>query len=172
MIRTINISFTHSGNFDFQKFRATIAISFFLIVGTSLTGMSQHTVVDSLTAHYQKEDDVENYTYACLDYFLLEPTEENLNVFEQYERKRWRAPSTDDDMLAYVILLCNKGFYLSRFGNLYEAVDAYEKAWTLFEGHQRSNFDIIEYCLKPLGNNYSMLGDYTSAENIIKRYLF
>ncbi|PWB22709.1 CHAT domain-containing protein, partial [Flavobacterium sp. HTF] len=34
------------------------------------------------------------------------------------------------------------------------------------------NYDIIEYCLKPLGNLYTILGDYVNAENTIKQYYF
>ncbi|MBT1686156.1 CHAT domain-containing protein [Dawidia soli] len=55
---------------------------------------------------------------------------------------------------------------------MYEGISAYEKASHLFTVHALTDFDIIEYCLKPLGNNYSMLGDYTSAANIVKGYLY
>ena len=58
-----------------------------------------------------------------------------------------------------------------RFNDIQRAVERYEKAWSYYKTHEFNNFDIIEYCLKPLGNAYSMLGDYHSAENIIKSYL-
>ena len=41
-----------------------------------------------------------------------------------------------------------------------------------FNNNELAGFDITEYCLKPLANNYSMLGDYSTAGNIVKNYLF
>jgi tetratricopeptide (TPR) repeat protein len=120
----------------------------------------------------RRKDDVENYTYAFIDEYLRHPTEGNLFLFTLYEKKRWRPLASPEEYLAYVVLLCNQGYYLTKYGNVYEAIHAYEKASQLFVREKLTGFDIIEYCLKPLGNNYSMLGDYTSAANIVKGYLY
>lgn len=120
----------------------------------------------------RKKDDLENLTYLFLDTYLKEPTEERLILFDKYENLKWRIPATKNEQLAYTVLLCNKGYYLTTFGYPFNAVDAYEKAWQFFGNHSLTDFDIIEYCLKPLANNYSMLGDYINAESIVKNYLF
>jgi tetratricopeptide (TPR) repeat protein len=52
------------------------------------------------------------------------------------------------------------------------AIESYEKAWSIYNDNHLINYDIIEYCLKPLGNLYTVLGDYQNAENTIKSYLF
>lgn len=120
----------------------------------------------------RQKDDVENYTYAFVDEYLKNPTEENLILFTTYEKERWRPLISREEYLAYVVLLCNQGYYLTKYGNVYEGIYAYEKASRLFSSQALTGFDIIEYCLKPLGNNYSILGDYTSAANIVKGYLY
>ncbi len=120
----------------------------------------------------KKKDDAENFTYTFVDEYLAQPNEDRLQLFERYEKSIWRPLTTNEEYLSYIILLCNKGYYLTRFSEIYKAVEAYEKAWMLFNKHSVTGFDIIEYCLKPLANNYSMLGDYSSAGNIIKNYLF
>ena len=120
----------------------------------------------------RQKDDAENYTYAFVDEYLKHPTEENLALFTTYEKERWRPLISREEYLAYVVLLCNQGYYLTKYGSVYDGIYAYEKASRLFTSQALTDFDIIEYCLKPLGNNYSMLGDYTSAANIVKGYLY
>lgn len=151
---------------------------YLLVVSFSITsGLAQsqqpsdYAFQKSLSVLRQK-DDAENYTYAFVDEYLKDPTEENLVLFTTYEKERWRSLISRGEYLAYVVLLCNQGYYLTRYGDVYEGIYAYEKASRLFTSQALTDFDIIEYCLKPLGNNYSMLGDYTSAANIVKGYLY
>lgn len=141
---------------------------------SSQTGVSDSRgkSIDGIARQLKQQDDVTNFIYACLDTFLANPTEKRLAILDQCEKRRWRALKTSDERVAYIILHCNKGYYASLFGDLYQAVDAYESAWKVYSAHTPAGVDIIEYCLKPLGNNYSMLGDYQSAANVIKNYLF
>ena len=74
--------------------------------------------------------------------------------------------------MAIVVLNCNKAYYENQFGQTQNAISSYEKAWQIYQKHKLSNYDIIEFCLKPLGNLYTVLGDYDSAENTIKQYFF
>lgn len=53
-----------------------------------------------------------------------------------------------------------------------DAISSYEKAWNLFAKNNLTNYDITEYCLKPLGTLYTKTGNFTLAENIIKKYIF
>jgi hypothetical protein len=77
-----------------------------------------------------------------------------------------------DELLAIVVLNCNKAYYENQFGQTEKAISSYEKAWQIYQKQQLSNYDIIEFCLKPLGNLYTVLGDYDNAENTIKQYFF
>ena len=75
-----------------------------------------------------------------------------------------------------VVLNCNIAFYQNKFGKTNQAISSYEKAWQIYQKNNPDtsgqDYDIIEYCLKPLGNLYTILGDYDNAENTIKQYYF
>ncbi|MBT1697307.1 CHAT domain-containing protein [Fulvivirgaceae bacterium PWU4] len=153
-----------------MKCLSTIVL-FFCVV---LSGFSQQarSLPDSLARQRRLHDDLANFIYTYVDAFLMNPTEERLSLLKNCERMCWRPLRTDDERIAYVIMQCNYGYYAARFGDIHQAVDAYENAWKIYSQHNLTGFDITEYCLKPLGNSYSMLGDYQSAANIIKHYLF
>ncbi|MBL6447041.1 CHAT domain-containing protein [Fulvivirga sp. 29W222] len=118
-----------------------------------------------------KQDSLDAFIYTYLDEFLKDPTYERLYLFEEADEKQWRDPKNKQEYLASTIFLCNKGYYLLQYSLVDEAVRAYEIAWSYDQRFAIDGFDIIEYCLKPLGNAYSILGDYASAESIIKSYL-
>ncbi|MBO9583209.1 MAG: CHAT domain-containing protein [Flavobacterium sp.] len=112
--------------------------------------------------------------YNAIDSFTANPSAEALQNLKNTESDFWKTanPKTKDELLAIVILNCNKAYYENQFGQNLEAVKSYEKAWLLYQKNKLSNYDIIEFCLKPLGNLYTILGDYENAENIIKQYYF
>lgn len=123
------------------------------------------------TSQLKQEDKLEEFIYAHLDQFLLNPVPERLHLLEGINEKMWRLLGTKSEQLAMVILLCNQGYYLSQFNEVVASLSAYEEAWQLYDGYALEGFDITEYCLKPLGNAYTVLGDYDRAEKIIKSYL-
>ncbi len=141
--------------------------------------ITDHALCRSITecdmpgaAENSQNRDLSDLIYACLDSFLADPSEKSLAALESCEGSLPKALKSKDEYLAYVILLCNKGYYSARFTEIHKSTDAYEKAWKIYNEEQLTGFDIIEYCLKPLGNSYSMLGDYQSAANVIRNYLF
>ncbi len=142
--------------------------AFFILFFINLLTFGQSESLEKL----KQKDDIENYLYQILDQFLENPTENNLHHINPIEPKIWRLPKTKDEQLAFVILNCNKGFYFNKFKQETNAIESYEKAWTLYESNKLNGYDIVEYCLKPLGNLYTIMGDYQNAENIIKSCLF
>lgn len=122
----------------------------------------------------QKHTVVEEKIYSVLDNFIAHPTLSGIKNLEATEKQFWQdpKPKSKNEKLAIVILNCNKAYYESQFGHYFEAIHSYEKALDLFQKNELSDYDIIEYCLKPLGNLYTITGDYTSAENTIKHYLY
>lgn len=112
--------------------------------------------------------------YSTLDAFVANPKPDKLKDLSQIEANFFKnkSPKTKEDLLAIVVLNCNKAFYENQFGLNKNAVSSYEKAWQIFQKNKLSNYDIIEFCLKPLGNLYTIIGDYDNAENIIKQYYF
>lgn len=116
----------------------------------------------------------EDQIYNAIDVFVAHPSAKALQNLTNIETAFWKnpKPKTNDEFLAIVVLNCNKAYYENQFGQTQKAVSSYEKAWQLYQKKKLSNYDIIEFCLKPLGNLYTVLGDYDSAENTIKQYFF
>ncbi len=112
--------------------------------------------------------------YDILDAFVANPKQENIKNLDQIEVDFYKnnTTKTKDQLLAIVVLNCNKAFYENKFELTQEAIFTYEKAWHIFQKNKLNNYNIIEYCLKPLGNLYTIIGDYDNAENIIKQYYF
>ncbi|KQB38640.1 CHAT domain-containing protein [Flavobacterium aquidurense] len=116
----------------------------------------------------------EDKIYNAIDAFVASPSAKAIENLNQIEVDFWKnsRPKTKDELLAIVVLNCNKAYYENQFGYTEKAISSYEKAWQIYQKNKLRNYDIIEYCLKPLGNLYTVLGDYDSAENTIKQYLF
>ncbi|WP_431243727.1 tetratricopeptide repeat protein [Flavobacterium sp. P21] len=112
--------------------------------------------------------------YNAIDVYVAHPSAKALQNLRNIESDFWKnqKPKTKDELLAIVVLNCNKAYYENQFGQTQNAISSYEKAWQIYQKNKLSNYDIIEFCLKPLGNLYTVLGDYDSAENIIKQYFF
>ncbi|MDP5198636.1 CHAT domain-containing protein [Flavobacterium sp. DG2-3] len=116
----------------------------------------------------------EEKIYNTIDSFIAKPSAEALQNLRNAESAFWKSakPKTKDELLAIVVLNCNKAYFENQFGQTLNAVKSYEKAWVIYQKNKLKNYDITEYCLKPLGNLYTVLGDYENAENIIKQYYF
>jgi CHAT domain-containing protein len=116
----------------------------------------------------------EDKIYNAIDVFVANPSLESLQKLEATEKKFWKnpKPKSNNELLAIVVLNCNKAYYENQFGKTNKAVSSYEKAWQIYQKNKLSNYDITEYCLKPLGNLYTIMGDYDNAENTIKQYYY
>ncbi|MGN7808988.1 CHAT domain-containing protein [Flavobacterium sp. 22076] len=125
----------------------------------------------TLNAFGQNQEDK---IYHAIDVFTAHPSAKAIQDLSNTEADFWRnpKPKTKDELLAVVVLNCNKAYYENQFGQTQNAISSYEKAWQIYQKQKLSNYDIIEFCLKPLGNLYTVLGDYDSAENTIKQYYF
>jgi len=116
----------------------------------------------------------EDKIYDAIDVFVAHPSAKTLQKLSKTETDFWKNPhpKTKDELLAIVVLNCNKAYYENQFGQSQKALSSYEKAWQIYQKHKLRDYDIIEYCLKPLGNLYTVIGDYNSAENTIKQYYY
>lgn len=121
-------------------------------------------------AFSQSNTTLENKIYEAVEVFVANPTIESLKKIEIAEKSF--VVKSNAEKLALVILNCNKAFYQNQFGQTQKAISSYEKAWRLYEKNKLSNYDIVEFCLKPLGNIYTIVGDYDNAENTIKQYFY
>ncbi|WP_140486220.1 CHAT domain-containing protein [Flavobacterium sp. GSA192] len=131
-------------------------------------------LVSSLILFGQKPLTQEDKIYNAVDAFVANPTAENLKTLNSTENAFWKTPTpkTKNELLAIVILNCNKAYYENQFNLIQQSVSSYEKAWKTYQKYHLNNYDIVEFCLKPLGNLYTILGDYDNAENTIKQYYY
>ncbi|HLT53744.1 MAG TPA: hypothetical protein VKZ97_07630, partial [Flavobacteriaceae bacterium] len=117
---------------------------------------------------------LEEQIYAATESFIAQKSQESFNELLKKEESFIPNIKTKDEQLAYVFLLCNKGFFYDESNKKMEAIESYENAWTRFKSNNLqtlTNYDIIEFCLKPLGNLYTKTNNYTSAESTIKQYM-
>lgn len=114
---------------------------------------------------------LEDAIYDQLDEFVEHPSSKQLNQLSLKAVEFSSQTKTSQEHLALVVLYSNMGYYYREFGQLQKARSSYEKAWTVYRNKKLEGYDIIEYCLKPLGNLYTKLGDFSNAETIIKLYL-
>ena len=128
----------------------------------------------TLISFGQRSVSEEDKIYNAVDVFVANPSAKAIENLNQIEAAFWKNPKakTKDELLAIVVLNCNKAYYENQFGETEKAIASYEKAWQIYQKNKLTNYDIIEFCLKPLGNLYTILGDYDSAENTIKQYFF
>ncbi|WP_322551370.1 CHAT domain-containing tetratricopeptide repeat protein [Flavobacterium psychraquaticum] len=115
---------------------------------------------------------LEDQIYDAVDVFVANPSKSALTLLNSKESDLSKQVKSSDEKLALVILNCNKGSFEMNNNLQKNAISSYEKAWKLYDWNKLSNYDIIEYCLKPLGTLYTKTGNYTLAENIIKKYIF
>ena len=122
----------------------------------------------------QKSLNWETQLYASTDVLVAHPNEVHVQKTKTIEQQFYHStlPKKKEDYLALVILLCNRGYVQRQLGATQEATESYETAWKSFEAKKLDRYDIVEFCLKPLGNLYLHAGEYTLAENTIKQYYF
>jgi CHAT domain-containing protein/tetratricopeptide (TPR) repeat protein len=121
-----------------------------------------------------KQVDLVESIFSATETFSANANPESLKILEQKEKSF--QPKTKAEFLAMVYLLCNKSYYFANNNLQQKAISNYEKAWQVYQknipNESLKTYDIIEFCLKPLGNLYTQIGDYSNAENIIKQYFY
>lgn len=114
---------------------------------------------------------LDDQIYEAVDQLVLDASLEKTEFFQKREVEFGRNAKSSEDYLALLVLQCNLGYYQRRLGATDKSISLYEKGWKNYQDHQLSGYDIIEFCLKPLGNLYTIKGQYTQAENSIKTYI-
>ena len=135
---------------------------FYLLLFTTLTVFGQNSLTPEVKI------------YNAVDAYSSNPTVEGLQNLYKADKDFWKnqKPKSKKELLAITVLNCNKAYYENQFGKTNQAISSYEKAWQVYQKYKLSDYDISEYCLKPLGNLYTIIGDYDNAENTIKQYYF
>lgn len=113
-------------------------------------------------AAFREKDDLEGWIYHRMQYTDKKPVE-RIGFLMETEKVAWRKYATYEERIAWLYLLATQGYYQLQSGNILASISAYENALQFYESYPLPDADIIEYVLKPLGNNYTRLADYNTA---------
>ncbi len=112
--------------------------------------------------HFRERDDLEYWIYERMMYVEKNPVA-RIDFLMRSQTEAWRTYKTYYERLAWFDLLSVQGYYQLQTGNILASINAYETALAFYESYPLPDANIIETVLKPLGNNYTRLADYTTA---------
>lgn len=118
----------------------------------------------------RNENNLAEWLYLQMDYAAEAPAE-RLALLMNLQQRAWRAPRNEAEHSAWLDMLTYQGYYQMYTGNILPSIAAYEAAYRYYNEQKITETDILEYILKPLGNNYTRLGDYERAAFIQERSL-
>ncbi len=110
----------------------------------------------------QKTDNLEEWLYTIGGYVEGDAVS-RVPLLQHIMDKVWRSSKTDPERLAWFTQLTVLGYYQLFRGDILSSINAYEKAYQFYFEKPIPHADVLEYVLKPLGNNYTRLGDYDQA---------
>ena len=146
---------------------------FFLLMIINTLGFSQGNTEKSRLfkqkiTRLKNQDNLEEYYYAHFDFFMSNAVVENLPILKQVEITKWRTAKSNNEKIAALHLKITLAYHYLVFGNLKKSINQYENALNYYQNNKIKNYDITTYCLKPLGNNYTRIGDFERAEELFK----
>jgi len=143
-----------------------LLISFRPPDGRSDEGLSQQL------KQLRDKNDLTGWIYQQIQWVARSPISRS-NQLRQAEQEAWRTPSTNEEIQAWLDLLTNEGYALLVSGDIVHSTDAYTSAFQWARQHAELVDDnmVLENILKPLGNNYTRLGDYEQALFIHRKAL-
>jgi len=124
--------------------------------------------------HLGFSQSLEDKIYTATEAFIAKQNNKTFQTLIEQEIDFQKNAQSKDEFLSLVFLKNNKAYFLKETNKLPQAITNYENAWELYTKHKLAkitDYDIIEFCLKPLGNLYTKTNNYTNAENTIKEYI-
>lgn len=111
---------------------------------------------------FRQKDELDYWLYERMMYVEKDPAT-RIGFLMRSQQEAWRTYKTYYERMAWFDLLSIQGYYQLQTGNIIASIDAYETALAFYESYPLPDADIIETVLKPLGNNYTRLADYSTA---------
>lgn len=113
---------------------------------------------------YRDRNQLTEWIYAQIQYPATAPAAKALQL-KQATVTAWRPPTSTNEIQAWLDLLINQGYTLLQSGDIISSTDAYQQAFEWGRQHTAITdpSGVLEFILKPLGNNYTRLGDYEQA---------
>jgi tetratricopeptide (TPR) repeat protein len=154
-----------------MKIKAPIIFFFLLLTGQ--VGLTQAPPeLRPALEKYRAKDDLSGWIYEQLQWVAKSPASRSGRLVSA-AGEIWRRPRTDQEAQAWLDLLTNEGYALLLNGSIVPSTDAYTAAYDWARSHRdiTDENQVLETILKPLGNNYTRLGDYDQALFIHRRAL-
>ena len=147
--------------------KVVIHILFYSVVAASGVyaspdSLSLPPALQKKLSHFRERDDLEYWIYERMMYVEKNPVA-RIDFLMRSQTEAWRTYKTYYERLAWFDLLSVQGYYQLQTGNILASINAYETALAFYESYPLPDANIIETVLKPLGNNYTRLADYTTA---------
>lgn len=150
---------------------AFLSFSFFLLfLGAQFTGFAQSDAMHRRMDSLQKANNLSEWIYERLAYAKNNP-QANLSFLLQTQSKLWRKAENQTEHFAYLDLLNVQGYHQLLTGNILGSINSYESAFAYYLKNEVAGYEIVDYTLKPLSNNYTRLGDYERALYLQRRTL-
>ncbi len=134
---------------------------FFLLLGLYHNVWAQSTFERKLDSLKEK-DNLEAWILERLDHVSSNP-QQRFSYLMDTQKMLWRNPKTYNEHYIFLDLINSQGYYQLLDGNILGSINSYEKAYNYYLKNKISSYEIVEYTLKPLSNNYTRIGDYERA---------
>jgi CHAT domain-containing protein/tetratricopeptide (TPR) repeat protein len=122
---------------------------------------AQDAGIGKKLADLKSKNDLTEWLYLRIDYVTANP--QQLPFLLATQKEMWRQPVTLEERIAWLTLLSTQGYDQLQGGDILSSINYYEEAYAYFYKYKVVQFDAVEYVFKPLGNNYTRLGDYERA---------
>lgn len=136
-------------------------IVLFCLMFLQVVTYAQDAAISKKLADLKSKNDLTEWLYQRIDYVTANP--QQLPFLLATQKQAWRQPATLEERLAWLTLLGTQGYDQLQAGDILSSINYYEEAYAYFYKYKVVQFDVIEYVFKPLGNNYTRLGDYERA---------
>ena len=112
----------------------------------------------------REKNDLTGWIYLQIQWVAKAPVSRS-SYLQAAVKEAWRAPATNEEIQAWQDLLINEGYALLMSGDIVRSTDSYTEAfqWARQHADLMDGQMVLENILKPLGNNYTRLGDYEQA---------
>ncbi len=153
----------------YQFFIGISCLAVFIIISAQSTNEIKNDEQQQLPAEFihqldslRKADNLAEWLYSYRAYVYEDPAK-RISILTKAQANAWRVCKTDAEREEWFNCLAAQGYYLLYGGNILQSIDAYEQAYRFYFDKPFPGVDILEHVLKPLGNNYTRLGDYDRA---------
>ena len=129
------------------------------------TGL-QHSQSAAFYTELKAKDSLLGYINYAFD--VLDQSPALVNKADSIFNNIWRKPASYDEKLGYYQLLINIGYHLLQSRQVRASTSWYEKAFLYYDENKTDSLlaaemEPEEYIGKPLGNNYTRIGDFSKA---------